>query len=405
VLRLSEPWRSRIQATVAKVAGVSEPRVPFAARAFGVNLIGYAFGELGIGEDARMAARALLAAKVPVTMLDFPPGADIPQNDRSMQAHVSASGPYAFNIFCMTALENGRYFAERGSAQFAGRYNIGYWPWELGRWPRQWEAMVELVDEVWVSSRHTYDALAPLCAKRLHVMPMAVELGEVRAFRSRKAARQHFRLPEKARLFCFSFDLNSSVHRKNPQACIDAFLKAFPKKELDGDKVGLVIKAHRPARRNAGWETLKRLAAKDARIHIIEATLSRPDLLALYQACDCYLSLHRAEGFGRGIAEALQLGLHVITTDYSGNADFCRPPHADLVRYRLIKVKKGQYPYGEGQVWADADVGHATELMRNFVVRRAKNPARAAWPEFSAATVGRRYRRRLKEICRERTGR
>lgn len=183
---------------------------------------------------------------------------------------------------------------------------------------------------------------------------------------------------------------------------MDAFLQAFPKQEFSAEKVGLVIKAFRPAKRHAAWEQLKALAAKDARIHIVEATLPRAELLALYGACDRYLSLHRAEGFGRGLAEALQLGLHVIATGYSGNADFCRPPCADLVRYRLIKVKQGEYPYGEGQVWADADIDHAAELMRTFALRRVKKPERAAWPEFSAAAVGRRYRRRLKAICRER---
>ena len=143
-------------------------------------------------------------------------------------------------------------------------------------------------------------------------------------------------------------------------------------------------------------------ARRDARIHIIERTLPRAELLALYKACDCFLSLHRAEGFGRGIVEALQLGMHVIATGYSGNVDFCRAPYADLVRYRLVKVKKGQYPYSEAQVWAEADVDHAAELMRNTVTQNRKRAATTDWREFSAAVVGRRYRRRLKAICRER---
>ncbi len=175
-----------------------EPKSAAIAAPYGVRVHSWPLAAANVvnadrreGLDARMAARALLAAKVPLAMLDFPPGADIPQNDRSMQAHVAAQGPYAFNIFCMTALENGRYYAERGSAQFAGRYNIGYWPWELGRWPKEWAAMLDLVGEVWVSSRHTHDALAPVCAKPVYLMPMAVELGEVRAFRSGRQARAH----------------------------------------------------------------------------------------------------------------------------------------------------------------------------------------------------------------------
>ena len=399
VARLAEPWYSRIRTALSTSLQAPVARVAFKDRPFGVNLVGYAFGQLGIGEDARMAARALLAAGVPMTMLNFRPGNDIPQNDLSMAGHVSEHGPFAFNIFCLTALENGRFYAERGTSQFADRYNIGYWPWELGNWPKQWERMVDVVDEVWVSTQHTFDALSPVCSKPVHIMPMAVELGEVSGFSSRRKAREHFELPAKARLFCFSLDLNSSIYRKNPQACVDAFLQAFPRDEFSDDQVGLVIKAHRPAKRHAAWEKLKSLAARDARVHIIECTLSRPDLLALYKACDAFVSLHRAEGFGRGIAEALQLGLHVITTGYSGNVDFCRAPHADLVRYRLIKVKKGQYPYGTGQVWADADVAHAAALMRTFVVGKRKTSPPSSWPEFSAALIGERYRARLVEIA------
>lgn len=86
-------------------------------------------------------------------------------------------------------------------------------------------------------------------------------------------------------------------------------MQAFPIDEFSKDQVGLVIRVHRPTQHNASWKKLKALATVDKHIHIIEETLSRPDLLALYQTCDCFVSLHRAEGFGRGIAEALQLGL------------------------------------------------------------------------------------------------
>lgn len=413
------PWAEQMAVLAAAYADTLRPAPTVQQRPWGVNLVGYAFGQLGIGEDVRMAARALLAADVPINMLNFPPGADIGQNDKSMAAHVSDEGLFAFNVFCLTALENGRVYAERGRKQFAGRYNIGYWPWELSQWPAQWRMLMDLVDEVWVSTQHTLDALAPVVAAMpqpvpVRLMPMAVELGPVaHAGHSRQAVRKHFGLPKRARLFCFSFDLNSSIHRKNPQAAVDAFLMAFPAAEWGVEQVGLVIKAHRPKRRHAAWERLKTLAAHDARIHIVEETLARPELLALYQACDCFVSLHRAEGFGRGIAEALQLGLHVITTGYSGNVDFCQLPQfaqqVDLVRYRLVKVKEGQYPYAQGQVWANADVRHAASLMSAFLERFGAGPQRgpihpappAGWPEFSAAQVGHLYRERLEQVWRE----
>jgi glycosyltransferase involved in cell wall biosynthesis len=382
-----------------------------ATRPFGVNLIGYAFGQLGIGEDIRMAAGAMKDAGIPFSVVNFAPGPHVPQGDRSIEAHLRHDAPYSVNLVCLTAIEHGRFYAEHGRTLTDGRYNIGYWPWELSRWPDEWKGLTRLVDEVWVSSTHTFDALASELSVPVLLMPMAVDLGRVA-----RRSRADFGLPQGARLFCFSFDLKSSIHRKNPRACVEAFLRAFPKgngrkaptlpsPRGEGEEVpevGLVIKVHPPRGRNAAWAELKALAARDKRIHIVEETLSRPELLALYKACDCFVSLHRAEGFGRNIAEALALGLHVIATGYSGNMDFCQPPHCDLVRYRLVKVRKGQYPYGEGQVWAEPDVDHAAGLMRQFAARPTPRKRPALDKAYSVESVGQNYRLRLAQVTQKR---
>jgi glycosyltransferase involved in cell wall biosynthesis len=196
-------------------------------------------------------------------------------------------------------------------------------------------------------------------------------------------------------------------------ACVKAFLQAFPKTDYKAKQVGLVVKVQKPCSHNAAWLELKKIARSDQRIRIIEETLDRPTLLALYGACDCYVSLHRAEGFGRGMAEALQLGLHVICTGYSGNVDFCQPPYADLVKYRLVRVKNGQYPRASGQVWAEPNVRHAAQLMRQFY----ENTGSADMPRtkaklkpmdggiFAPEVVGARYKKRLKEIWVKRNAR
>lgn len=368
-------------------------------RPFGVNLIGYAYGQLGIGEDLRMTARALQSVGVPFTIINFPPGADIPQNDMSVAEFVGQDAPYKFNLFCMTAIETGRFYAENGSEIFRGRYNIGYWPWELAQWPEEWRAMTALVDEVWVSSRHIYDALAPISPVPVLIMPLAVEIGPVS-----NLGRQDFHLPEETYLFCFSFDLNSSIHRKNPRACLKAFQKAFPIGEPTEKPVGLVIKCHKPKKANEYWDKLKEAAKREERIFIIEETLSRPDLLALYKNCDCYLSLHRAEGFGRGMAEALLLGLDVIATGYSGNVDYCQGnPAAHLAEYKPVPVKNGEYPYGEGQVWAEADPEHTARLMRQCALQKAK--ARGNIEDIvGIRNAGKRYRERLKFVWQNQIG-
>jgi len=409
VRSLPAPWAARLVELTEKNA-TRPPFKTFKQRRFGVSVIGYAFGQLGIGEDARMAARACLAAGVPLSMISMAPGSEVGQNDRSMQQYVVERGEFAINLFCLTAEETGRFYAEQGASQFINRYNIGYWPWELGAWPDAWQMLFDLVDEVWVSSQHTFDALVPVCEKPLYLMPMAVDLGHVTQFKSRRQARAHFGLPAQAKLFCFSFDLNSYIDRKNPQTCVDAFLRAFSKDEYSDASVGLVIKVHMPKQPNEAWDKLKALAASDSRIHFIEQTLDRPDLLALYQTCDCFVSLHRAEGFGRGLAEALQLGLRVICTGYSGNLDFCYEPLAELVDYRLVKVGQAQYPQAKGQYWAEPSIEHAALLMRKvFALPKltsasTKNLSGSErnFSEFSPYVVGKRYEQRLKEIYAKR---
>ena len=398
-------WLSAQEQQQAKVLGVSVPNLrtlPSVQEAsdlpFGVNLIGYAYGQLGIGEDLRMTAKALMAVDIPVDIVNFPPGKDIPQNDHSVDAWVVDKGRYAINVFCMTALEQGRYWVERGSEQLQGRYNIGYWPWELSEWPKEWQDLTALVDEVWVSTRHIYDALAPISPVPVQIMPLAVDVAEQRLFTDQAEARRYFQLPELAYLFCFSFDLNSSMHRKNPQAILRAFQQAF---KADDVSVGLVIKAHKPNKPNIHWQALKALAEQDRRLIIVEQTLPRDELLALYAACDCFVSLHRAEGYGRGIAEAILLGKQVIATGYSGNVDFCYGlPQVHLIDSQLVDVNSGEYPYGEGQHWAEADSTQAASAMRLCVAdhQRQRLLTLAQQQRFLPQFVGQRYAKRLHYI-------
>ncbi|MDO9105279.1 MAG: glycosyltransferase [Methylovulum sp.] len=369
---------------------------------FGVNIIGYVFGQLGIGEDARMAAQSLLEASVPMTMLDFPPGADVPQVDRSMESYVSVEPKYIINLFCLPGLEQGRYFAERGRELFEGRYNIGYWPWELPEWPGDWQHLLSLVDEVWVSSQYIFDAIHPVSPVPVRIMPMAVVIPEVSSL-----SREDFALPKNATLFLFAFDLNSSMARKNPKACVSAFLEAFPLKgesALGEEQVGLVIKVHPPKAPNKEWDALKQLQENDPRIHLIEQTLSKPDLLALYNVCDCFVSLHRAEGFGRCIAEAMLLGKPVITTGFSGNLAFTSKENALLVDCKPLLLAENDYPYGQGQAWVEPDIRHAAEQMLRIVdnPRLTKTLGDAGQNTIQTChntkTVGMRYANTLRHI-------
>jgi glycosyltransferase involved in cell wall biosynthesis len=356
----------------------------------GVNLIGYAFGELGIGEDVRMAALALEAANIPFTVINFRPGDDIRQNDRSIAQWVTNDPIYNVNIVCLTALEHLRLYAEQGEALFKDRYNIGYWPWELQNWPANWQHCFSMVDEVWASSQHTWQAAQKVSSVPVHIMPMAVAIPKVKRY-----TRKQWSLPETDYLFVFSFDGNSSLARKNPLGVIEAFKLAFPNGH---EAAGLVIKCMRPDINNPAWQRILKLAATDSRIHIIDQMLSKPEVLGLYKVCDCFVSLHRAEGFGRGIAEALLLGLNVIATNHGGNVDFCLPGSAHLIPYQPVSVGKNDYVESYGQMWAEPDIGNAASIMRGVacqVRRNNKSVTKAIKNRFANIQIGSRYQKRL----------
>lgn len=376
----------------AAVTALSVFQPPSACRLsgdFGVNLFGYANGELGIGEDIRQVALALQLRNVPVCIINFKPGGNISLEDRSADALVAESPKYSFNLFCMTGIETARYVCERGLEALKGRYNIGLWPWELPDWPESCRYAYASVDEVWGISKYTAQAHRHGSPRPIVPMTLPVELGPVSGQR-----RRDFGLPEEAYLYYFAFDINSNAARKNPDGLIEAFQRAFP--NGSPEDVGLVLKISHPETGCALWKKIRRIAALDQRIHIIERTMRRPELLALFSVCDCLVSLHRAEGFGRCIAEALLLGKQVVATGFSGNLDFCHEPRVSLVKHKMKPVQSGDYMWGEGQSWADPDLDHAAELMRSV----KKNPCEIspAHFDFAPENVGRRYTARLQEL-------
>jgi len=367
--------------------GTPPPRIK--SGTFGVNLIGFARGELGIGEDIRQVALALEAAGVPVCIIDFAPGKNISQANTTADRLMSGQPLYGINLFCLTGIETTRYVCERGLATGDGRYNIGLWPWELPDWPDNCRHAYACVDEIWGISKYTANAHRFAEPRPVLAMGLPVDLGPVA-----DRTRRDFGLPTDAYLYCFAFDINSSAARKNPEGLITAFQKAFPR--ASRDKVGLVLKISHPETGCKLWRRIRRAARRDPRIHLVEQTMRRPELLALFKACDCFVSLHRAEGFGRCLAEALLLGKQVVTTGFSGNLDFCREPRVALVRHRMVALEVGDYMWGTGQSWADPDLDHAAELMRS--VRNQPRPVTSDDFPFHPATVSTRYAARLHEI-------
>lgn len=393
--------------------------VAFADRPFGVNLVGHAFSVFGLGETVRLMAVGLEAAQIPYCIRDIPSLNGASDQDRSVASKVLASDqplPYAFTLFCMTASSQLDTALRHGLWPGRHTYTIANWFWETERWPEPLIPALRLVDEFWPCTRLIETALQEPCRK-LDIpvvrIPPVLDISSMRRqiAASRAETRAVHGLPPSAVLFVFSFDLRSMISRKNPQAVLEAFQRAFGDgsgADVDSD-VGLVIKSFPPTSPNPAWDRLKAIAAADARIKIVEANMNRQDLLALYQCCDCFVSLHRSEGLGQAPAEALQLGLDVIATDYGGNTDYCDGPLAHPIPYRLVAIKSGEYPFPQDQVWADPDVAYAAQAMQRVAHQRRHQPSPdpstvASYSErFSAAPVGRLYKQRLEALWSDRS--
>lgn len=384
-------------------------------RPFGLNLIGFAFGELGIGEDLRMAVAACEAAGIPFTVLNIHAGDGLRQADQALAGFIDAAAvsadqqaPYAINLFCLTGFDTGRVFLERGEALFNARYNIGWWPWELPVWPRDWPMAFQLVDEVWAATEFTramYEQALEQARGTLgsHKVPVTRMPLPATVARVTPRSRQQLGLPEDKFLFLYVFDFNSYLARKNPFAAVAAFRKAFPPRDRD---VGLVLKTMNGDPDHPVWRDFLRECAKDQRIIVLDTTMERGEVLGLIQCCDAYVSLHRSEGFGRTLAEAMLFGKPVVATDFSGNVDFLKKSLGFPVQWSRMPVYEGEYPFitpADKAWWANPDIPHAAEQL-GAARQAASDPAFTARVQkfaekcFSPAHIGALMQQRLADI-------
>jgi len=352
--------------------------------ALGVNLAGYFGATLGLGEAVRHVADALEEAEVAVARVALRHGS-APAHEAPGPADADAAGgpaaPYPATIVCANPDGMAGARADRPDA-FAGKRVVGLWWWEVMAFPARWLRAFDTVDEVWVGSRFVADALAAVAPVPVVAMPMPV----VPPAPAPGAGRAALGLPD-GFLFGFVFDYGSVAARKNPLGLVEAFRRAFPPGDADGGE-RLVLKALGGDRHPAEHAALLAGTAGDARIVVIDRHLPKPENDALIAALDCYVSLHRSEGFGLTIAEAMLLGTPVITTAYGGPMDFATPFNAALVDYGLAAIGPGNDPYPADGEWAEPDLDHAAGLMR--AVRGGPDAARRR-AERARADVERRH--------------
>jgi glycosyltransferase involved in cell wall biosynthesis len=370
----------------------SEPhRRPPRRVAPGVNVFGYHRSEIGLGQMTRGLVGALGTIGCPTSEAVL---ANVRMDDDLLPEDFIRTYDVAkgTNIFVSYVHLHERLIRTIPDEVVAGHRNVIYLAWEQRGGTHYWRDAYAEYDQVWALSDFAADSLGEVMQRPVHSLPCVVD---VTSFPPPSSKSRHG-LDPRAFTFLFVFDANSSTERKNPEAVVRAFRRAF----RGDDRARLVIKVSSGDRmgNRARLQRLLGLIGGDPTIEVRVEYLNRGDLYGLISAADCYVSLHRSEGFGYTCAEAMVYGKPVIATAYSGNMQFMNARNSYPVDCREVEADVQEGPFQRGSLWAEPNVEHAAALMRQVYEDPVEAAARGALgrrtiaEELSPAAIGERVR-------------
>lgn len=351
---------------------------PKGRRPEGVNLVGYLSGELGLGESGRLVDAALHAAGVPSSTFDVSRRL---ASRQSATYRVSDQILYDTTLLCVNGGETPDVIKQLGNVT-RGTRRIGMWYWELEEFHAGHANGFGYVDEVWAATDFMRDSIAaksPGIPVRTVMPPLPQRDGDAGEFPAR------FGIDPARPYFLFTFDFLSLAGRKNPYGLVEAFEKAFPTPTPDGPQ--LVIKTINGDKQSSDAERLRLQMADRPDLILIEEYLPNDERHVLVAHCTAYVSLHKAEGLGLTLAEAMAWGKPVIATRYGGVVQFMNDENSFLLGWQPGVIPEDMGPYNKGLAWAEPNLDEASELMRLVF----EQPDRAA-------AVGERAARDIREL-------
>ena len=335
------------------------------ARGREFRVVGYVSSAFGLGIAAANTVGVVQRAGLPVSVVDVDPGGGRQGRDSALSAlerELPARG--AVNVFHLNPPQILEFQAQWVDAiSLRGGVNACVPFWELPHLPESWVPVLNGMDVVLAPTRFIAEACERALTRPVVHYPQAVSVPD-----DVVSDRARWGIPPGATAYLISYDAESDTARKNPLAALSAFEQAF----TDADDALLVVKLNQSELSQTQRDEVDALRTRLARlpnVRFIEGNLPYRDVLSLYASCDVLVSLHRAEGLGLHLMEAMSLGRVVVATGWSGNMDFMTAENSLIVPYRLVPVTSTNAAYAPevgrgGQLWAEADIAEAARLMR-----------------------------------------
>lgn len=363
----------------------------------GINYVGVIRGEIGLSQSCRLIAKAINASSIDFSVINFNQLSAIRQTDHSWDHKIVDKPTFNINLFHLNPPELALAYISLGKDFWKNRYNIGFWLWELQDFPTDWLPSLNLVDEIWTPSEFVSESFRKITDKPVHTIPYPIDVQV-----SETMDRSYFGLPQDKFLFLTMYDCNSTIERKNPIGAIQAFKDAF---SVNDDHVGIVVKVNNPQEKDL--KIIQHLLKDYKNVYIIAKTIQKIEVNSLINCVDVFVSLHRAEGYGLPIAEAMTLGIPSIATNWSANTGYMNSLNSCLVSYQLVEIKEDYSMYKKGSFWAEPNINDASEFMlkllkdKEFYSQIAKNSKEFMLIHNDVSKAALSIEQRIKEIYRK----
>jgi len=359
----------------------------------GVNLFGYFNKNTGLAVGVNLMRNIIQKIKINFS------AHNVNIDDNSLISPLDNNGKvWDISLFHINADQTGN-FAPYLEKEHLNTYKIGYWAWELERFPSEPLTNAKFLNDIWVPSNFIADSIERSCFIRPKIIPHPVLEHDKNNF----CLDTKFNFKNKFNVTGI-FDLNSYIDRKNPFGILKTYQKACKDKSFQKNS-HLILKISGVFNKKRAISKILSEAKKSKiSLTIIDQILSSSEMESLRNSTDVFISLHRSEGFGLNIIENMNAGNIVIATNYSGNTDYMNETNSLLVDYKLIPIQEGQYPYGEGQFWAEPDINDACEKLlwafhnRNEAQNITKKAKSFIAKNYSIQAVGKIVEREIANI-------